>query len=87
MEVDTRTCENSERDKVMDLLDIQLPLPSNPPREAKESEPITKLSIQEDLVVIDLSENNWQKPYLDFLLHEIFPEDTKVHLNLKRELC
>lgn len=56
--MDVQEEETYERAEVVDLSDIQLPVPGT------QLEDIHALGVHTDIVEVDFSEDSWQKPYM-----------------------
>lgn len=76
--MDEQEDNNSKRAEVMDLPDIQPPTLAPQMEDFDTPESMDDPNVPYDIVEADLNEDSWQKPYMDYLLQHILPEDIKL---------
>lgn len=68
---------------MLDLLDIQPPIPSSPPEDVDSPESIDEPS--EHSKLMEGNPDSWQGPYIKHLLHQTFHKDPILRAKIKRE--
>lgn len=81
--MDVETNENFKQVGVLDLSDVQPYVPTSQPKYVYVPESIVEPIVYTNIVEANVSQDYWQGPYIDYLLHKTLPENPNLQTKLK----